>query len=201
MIRLIWRELMKHLLFKIFLLVLIVAMSLVATAEANLFDDLMILFVPFMLIFNFYITMLYRIARKEDFILRNLPIKVNDIIKSLYLGQLVIIFVKVFIFLSIPAIIQYFGEYYWNINLDSIAAGIGIVFIVIGVFAPIMYLLKEKAQMIYWVVFIFTMTIMPKGRFLVDFLKNASTVIFILGIIIFGSSYIVSQSYFKKYEQ
>lgn len=200
MIRLIKRELMKHLLFKTFLLIIIVTMSLLATAEANLFDDLMILFVPFMIIFNFYITMLYRIARKEDFILRNLPIKVNDIIKSFYLGQLVIIFVNVFIFLSIPAIIQYAGEYSWNINLDSIAAGIGIVLIVIGTCAPLMYLLKEKAQMVYWVVFVFAMTIMPKGNFLVDFLKIGSTVIFILGIIIFGSSYTVSQRYFKKYE-
>lgn len=200
MIKLIKKELNGHIVTKLILATIIVIMGLVATAESNLFDGIMTLFFPAIMLFATYLVMIYRGVQKEDFVLRNLPVKTGDIVKSLYISQLIYILMNLIVFLAAVFLMSYLGKYEVDINIESILAGVGLALVIAGTLMSFNYIFKDKANIVYTGVYIAAMMIVPKGRYIVNYIREVNFIVFVVGIAIFIVSYMISDLFLKKYE-
>jgi len=200
MIQIIKIELRRLIFLKVLLMLGFIGIGFIELVEANFLDDVMVLFIVIFTSMNFYLSITHKIATKDDFILKNLPILKINIIKGIYISQIIWLCINILFILSVPAIAQFGSGYVWNIHLESIMISIGASLLLLGILTPLIYLFKDAAQWIYLLVFLMTMSGITRIESLFINIKQWSLIIFIVGIIVYVISYMISKYFYLKYE-
>lgn len=200
MIQIIKIELRRLIFLKVLLMLGFIGIGFIELVEANFLDDVMVLFIVIFTSMNFYLSITHKIATKDDFILKNLPILKINIIKGIYISQIIWLCINILFILSVPAIAQFGSGYVWNIHLESIMISIGASLLLLGLLTPLIYLFKDAAQWIYLLVFLMTMSGITRIESLFINIKQWSLIIFIVGIIVYVISYMISKYFYLKYE-
>lgn len=200
MIQIIKIELRRLIFLKVLLMLGFIGIGFIELVEANFLDDVMVLFIVIFTSMNFYLSITHKIATKDDFILKNLPILKINIIKGIYISQIIWLCINILFILSVPAIAQFGSGYVWNIHLESIMISIGASLLLLGILKPLIYLFKDAAQWIYLLVFLMTMSGITRIESLFINIKQWSLIIFIVGIIVYVISYMISKYFYLKYE-
>jgi len=200
MIQIIKIELRRLIFLKVLLMLGFIGIGFIELVEANFLDNVMVLFIVIFTSMNFYLSITHKIATKDDFILKNLPILKINIIKGIYISQIIWLCINILFILSVPAIAQFGSGYVWNIHLESIMISIGASLLLLGILTPLIYLFKDAAQWIYLLVFLMTMSGITRIESLFINIKQWSLIIFIVGIIVYVISYMISKYFYLKYE-
>jgi len=200
MIQIIKIELRRLIFLKVLLMLGFIGIGFIELVEANFLDDVMVLFIVIFTSMNFYLSITHKIATKDDFILKNLPILKINIIKGIYISQIIWLCINILFILSVPAIAQFGSGYVWDIHLESIMISIGASLLLLGILTPLIYLFKDAAQWIYLLVFLMTMSGITRIESLFINIKQWSLIIFIVGIIVYVISYMISKYFYLKYE-
>lgn len=200
MIQIIKIELRRLIFLKVLLMLGFIGIGFIELVEANFLDNVMVLFIVIFTSMNFYLSITHKIATKDDFILKNLPILKINIIKGIYISQIIWLCINILFILSVPAIAQFGSGYVWNIHLESIMISIGASLLLLGLLTPLIYLFKDAAQWIYLLVFLMTMSGITRIESLFINIKQWSLIIFIVGIIVYVISYMISKYFYLKYE-
>ena len=91
MIQIIKIELRRLIFLKVLLMLGFIGIGFIELVEANFLDDVMVLFIVIFTSMNFYLSITHKIATKDDFILKNLPIlKINIMMLMMLMKYLLV---------------------------------------------------------------------------------------------------------------